>query len=56
MDRDPKSVQAISYVSKLSTKAKEFFVKITKEKNNIGPEEFVFTGFGFKYLQRQEFT
>ena len=40
LDRDPKSLQAISYFSQLSTKAKEFYVKIIKEKNDIDPEEF----------------
>ena len=40
LDRDTKSSQAISYFSQLSTKAKEFYVKIIKEKNDIDPEEF----------------
>ena len=40
MDKDLKSLKAISYFSQLSTKAKELFEKI-KKKNDIGPEKIV---------------
>ena len=36
-----KSLKSISYFSQLSTKAKELFEKIKKEKNDIDPEKFV---------------
>ena len=42
MDRDLKSLKSIRYFSQLSTKAKELFEKIKKEKNDIVPEKFVF--------------
>ena len=41
MDKDTKSLKSISYFSQLSTKAKELFEKIKKEKNDIDPEKFV---------------
>ena len=41
MDTDSKSLNAISYFSQLSTKTKEFYEKIKKEKNDIDPEKFV---------------
>ena len=41
MDTDSKSLKSISYFSQLSTKAKELFEKIKKEKNDIDPEKFV---------------
>ena len=41
MDRDLKSLKSIRYFSQLSTKAKELFEKIKKEKNDIDPEKFV---------------
>ena len=41
LDKDTKSLKSISYLSQLSTKAKEFFEKIKKEKDNIDPEKFV---------------
>ena len=41
MDTDSKSLKSISYFSKLSTKAKELFEKIKKEKNDIDPEKIV---------------
>ena len=40
MDRKS-SLQAISYFSQLSTKAKKLYVKIKEEKNDIDPEKFV---------------
>ena len=41
LDTNLKSLKSISYFSKLSTKAKELFEKIKKEKNDIDPEKFV---------------
>ena len=41
LDTDSKSLKSISYFSQLSTKAKELFEKIKKEKNDIDPEKFV---------------
>ena len=41
LDADSKSLKSISYFSQLSTKAKELFEKIKKEKNDIDPEKFV---------------
>ena len=41
MDTDSKSLKSISYFRRLSTKAKELFEKIKKEKNDIDPEKFV---------------
>ena len=41
MDTDSKSLKSISYFSQLSTKAKELFEKIKKEKNDIDPEKIV---------------
>ena len=40
-DINSKSLNSISYFSQLSTKAKELFVKIKKEKNDIDPEKLV---------------
>ena len=36
-----KSLKSVSYFSQLSTKAKELFEKVKKEKNDIDPEKFV---------------
>ena len=41
MDADSKSLKSISYFSQLSTKVKELFEKIKKEKNDIDLEKFV---------------
>ena len=41
LNTDSKSLKPISYFSQLSTKAKELFEKIQKEKNDIDPEKFV---------------
>ena len=41
LDTNLKSLKSISYFSQLSTKAKELFEKIKKEKNDIDPEKFV---------------
>ena len=41
MDKDSKLLNSISYFDQLSTKAKELYEKIKKEKNDIYPEEFV---------------
>ena len=41
LDTDSKSLKSISYFRRLSTKAKELFEKIKKEKNDIDPEKFV---------------
>ena len=41
LDTNSKSLKSISYPSQLSTKAKELFGKIKKEKNDIDPEKFV---------------
>ena len=41
LDTNSKSLKSISYFSQLSTKAKELFEKIKKEKNDIDPEIFV---------------
>ena len=41
LDANSKSLKSISYFSQLSTKAKELFEKIKKEKNDIEPERFV---------------
>ena len=41
MDTDSKSLKSISYFRQLSTKAKELFEKIKKEKIDIDPEKFV---------------
>ena len=72
MDKDSKSLRSIGYFRQLSTKAKELYENIKKEKHDIDPEKFVFvktdgTIFNFdkfknsidlvpKYLQRQETT
>ena len=45
LDEDTKSLKSISYFSQLSTKAKELFEKIKKEKNDIDPEKFVWDYF-----------
>ena len=42
LDTDSKSLKSISYFSQLSTKAKELFEKIKKEKNDIDPQKCVF--------------
>ena len=42
MDTDSKSLKSFSYFSQLSTKAKESFEKIKKEKNDIDPEKCVY--------------
>ena len=39
MDTNLKSLKSISYFSQLSTKAKELFEKIKKEKSDIYPEK-----------------
>ena len=41
LDKNSKSFKSISYFSQLSTKAKELFEKIKKEKNDINPEKLV---------------
>ena len=41
LDTDSKSLKSISYFSQLSTKAKELFEKIKKEKNEVDAETFV---------------
>ena len=41
LDKDSKSLKSISYFSQLSTKAKELFEKIKKEKSDIDPEKYV---------------
>ena len=41
LDTNSKSLKSISYFSQLSTKAKELFEKIEKEKNDIDSEKFV---------------
>ena len=41
LDKNSKSLKSISYFSQLSTKAKELFEKIKKEKNDINPEKLV---------------
>ena len=41
LDTNSKSLKSISYFSQLSTKAKELFEKIKKEKNDIDLEKFV---------------
>ena len=41
LDTNLKSLKSISYLSQLSTKAKELFEKIKKEKNDIYLENFV---------------
>ena len=41
LDTNSKSLKSISYFSQLSTKAKELFEKIKKEKIDIDPEKFV---------------
>ena len=41
LDTDSKSLKSIGYFSQLSTKAKELFERIKKEKNDIDPEKFV---------------
>ena len=41
MDTNSKSLKSISCFGQLSTKAKELFEKIKKEKNDIDPEKFV---------------
>ena len=41
LDTNLKSLKSIRYLSQLSTKAKELFEKIKKEKNDIDPEKFV---------------
>ena len=42
LDTDSKSLKSVSYFSQLSTKAKDLFEKIRKEKNDIDPEKFVY--------------
>ena len=42
LDADSKSLKSVSYFSQLSTKAKELFEKIKKEKNDIDPQKCVF--------------
>ena len=41
MDKNSRSLTSISYFSQLSTKAKDLFEKIKKEKNDIDSEKFV---------------
>ena len=41
MDKDSELLNSISYFDQWSTKAKELYEKIKKEKNDIYPEEFV---------------
>ena len=41
LDKNSKSLKSIRYFSQLSTKAKELFEKIKKEKNDIDPEKSV---------------
>ena len=41
LDTNSKSLKSISYFTQLSTKAKELFEKIKKERNDIDPEKFV---------------
>ena len=41
LDKDSKSLKSVNYFSQLSTKAKELFEKIKKEKNDIDSEKFV---------------
>ena len=41
MDEDSKSLKPINYFSQLSSKAKELYEKIKKEKNDINAEKFV---------------
>ena len=41
LDTNSKSLKSISCFGQLSTKAKELFQKIKKEKNHIDPEKFV---------------
>ena len=41
LDTNSKSLKSISYFSQLSTKTKELFEKIKKEKNDFDPEKFV---------------
>ena len=41
LDTNSKSLNSISYFSRLSTEAKELFEKIKKEKNDIDPEKLV---------------
>ena len=40
-NKNLKSIKSMSYFSQLTTKAKELFEKIKKEKNDIDPEKFV---------------
>ena len=42
LDTNSKSLKSIRYFSQLSPKAKELLEKITKERNDIDPEKFVF--------------
>ena len=42
LDTNWKSLKSIRYFSQLSPKAKELLEKITKERNDIDPEKFVF--------------
>ena len=42
LDANSKSLKSVSYFSQLSTKAKELFEKIKKEKNDIDPQKCVF--------------
>ena len=39
--KNSQSLKAIDYFSQLSTKAKELYLKIKKEKNDIDPEKSV---------------
>ena len=41
LETNSKSLKSISYFSQLSTKTKELFEKIKKEKNDIDPVKFV---------------
>ena len=42
LDTNLKSLKSIRYFSQLSPKTKELLEKITKERNDIDPEKFVF--------------
>ena len=42
LDTNSKSLKSIRYFRQLSPKAKELLEKITKERNDIDPEKFVF--------------
>ena len=41
LDKDSESLKSINYFSQLSSKAKELYEKIKKEKNDINAEKFV---------------